>query len=265
MTKNASLPRALKSLVDERLAAQQRRASGIEGELKPSSVYFGGPGGGDDFELGGVSSLSVPGESGLEGDVDLAGGEGIVASQSGDTITLAAPRLKYCANPRTPLALAAAVTLPGNSIYLHPIELPGSMLVASFYLQVEKNGSPDDQARLIEAAAYKRNTDDNGFTRESHFGTPTFDDFVRLAAGNVYRYDLGSSVLLPMGQHFLAFLYKYSGAGGYRIGACEAPGAHYPGSGIYQSGSASELPAAIPDSDLSVECTAIVWTEFKTE
>ena len=193
MTKNASLPRALKSLVDERLAAQQRRVRGMESELKPSSAYFGGPGGGDDFELGGVSSLSVPGESGLEGDVDLAGGEGIVASQAGDTITLAAPRLKYCANPRTPLALTTASSLAGNSIYLHPIELPGSMQMASFYLQVEKDGSPDDQAALIEAAVYKRNANGDGFIRESHFGTPSFDDFVRLAAGNVYRYDLDSA------------------------------------------------------------------------
>ena len=262
MTKNASLPQTLKSLVDDRLAAHKRRITGMGSELKPRKSYFGGPGGGDDFELGGVSSLSVPGGDGIEGDVDIAGGEGLVANQSGDTITLLAPRIRHCANSRTTLALATASTLTGSSIFLHPVELPGSMQVAAYFLQIEREGTPDDQASLIEAAVYKRNESDDGFTREAHFGTPCFDDFNQIATGNVYRLTLGSSALLPMAQHFLAFLYKYSGSDGYRFGVCEASGAHYPGSGIYQSGSATELPSSIPDSDLSTVCTAIVWTEL---
>jgi len=265
MTKNVSLPQTLKSLVDERLAAQKRRVTGMDSELKPCASYFDGPAGGDDFELGGVSSLSVPGGDSIEGDVDITGGEGLVASQSTDTITLLAPRLRHCANPRAPLALATAVVLTGSCIYLYPIELPGSMQVAVYYLQIERDGSPDDQASLIEVALYKRNASDDGFTRETHLGTPCFDDFIQVATGNVYKFTLGSSALLPMGQHFLAFLYKYSGSDVYRFGMCEAPGAHYPGSGIYQSGSATELPASIPDSDLSAECAAIVWTELAAD
>jgi len=265
MTRNASLPQALKSLVDERLEAQKKRITGMGSELKPRAPYFGGPGGGDDFELGGVSSLSVPGENGIDGDVNIAGGEGLVASQSTDTITLAAPRIRHCPNPRTPLALATAASLIGSRIYLHPTELPGSMQVAAYFLQIERAGDPDDQVSLIEVAIYKRNVSDDGFTREAHFGAPCFNDFSQVATGNVYRSALGSSVLIPMGQHFLAFLYKYSGVDGYRFGVCEAPGAHYPGSGIYQDGSATELPASIPDSDLCAECTAIVWTELAAD
>ncbi len=265
MTKNVSLPQTLKSLVDERLAPQKRCITGMGSELKPRASYFGGPGGGDDFELGGVSSLSVPGGDGIEGDVDIAGGDGLVASQSTDTITLAAPRLRHCPNPRTPLALATAASLTGSRIYLHPIELPGSMQVAAYYLQIERDGAPDDQVSLFEVAVYKRNASDDGFTREAHFGAPCFNDFSQVATGNVHRFALGSSALLPMGQHFLAFLYKYSGSDGYGFGVCEAPGAHYPGSGIYQSGSATELPASIPDSALSAECTAIVWIELAAD
>jgi hypothetical protein len=265
MSENLSLPRTLKSLVDERLAAQKRRITGMDSELKAGTTYFGGPGGGDDFELGGVSSLSVPGGDGIEGDVDIAGGEGLAACQSTDTITLLAPRIRHCANPRSPLALATTSTLTGSCIFLHPVELPGSMQVAVEYLQIERDGSPDDQALFIELAVYKRNVGNDGFTREAHFGTPCFNDFIQIASGNVYKLILGSSALLPMGQHFLALLYKYSGSDGYRFGVCEASGAHYPGSGIYQSGSATELPASIPDSDLSIGCTAIVWTELAAD
>jgi len=265
MTKNVSLPQTLKSLVDERLAAQKRRITGMDSELKARTAYFGGPGGGDDFELGGVSSLSVPGEEGIEGDIYIAGGEGLVVSQSVDTITLLAPRARHCANPRTPLALATASAIAGSCVVLHPVELPGSMQVAAQYLLVERDGSPDDQAPLIELAVYQRNVSNDGFTREAHFGTHCFDDFIQVASGNVYRLIFGSSALLPMGQHFLAFLYKYSGSDGYRFGVCEAPGAHYPGSGVYQGGSATELPASIPDSDLSAECTGIVWTELAAD
>ena len=61
MTKNVSLPQTLKSMVDERLAAQKRRVAGMSSELKPRVSYFGGPGGGEhaDGDNGGLRRSRV--------------------------------------------------------------------------------------------------------------------------------------------------------------------------------------------------------------
>ena len=262
MSSGSSLPRTLKTLIDEQLQARGRVARGLAGELSPVKPYFPPPGGGDDYELNAVTSLSVPGGSALQGDLVLAGGEGLVASQVQSTITLAPPALRHQANPRTPLAACVCAPLAARSIYLEPWELSGSVLVTALYLMVERIGEPNDDLPLIEAAVYKRNQGDDGFTRAAHFGVASFNGLTQLATGKVYRHGLTASTPVCMGQYFLGLLYRYEGPGAYHLGVCPAEGAHYPGSGIYLSGVAGELPPEIPDSSLSMECSGLVWVEL---
>jgi hypothetical protein len=265
MSRAESLHRALKQLVDARMAAQGKRVGGIPAELRPSSVQFGRPAGGDDFDLGGVQDISIPGGSGLTGSVDIAGIEGLGTSQSGQEIRLAPPRIRHYANPRTPLGCSAFAALALRTIYLHPLELPGAMQMSAYYVRVQRVGNPDNMQNTLEAAIYARNTANDGFTLEAHFGTARFNDLAQLSTGTVYRRALAQSVLLPMGQHFLAILYKYIAPGSYNFGVCSSADGHYPGAGLYLSNLANSLPESIADNDLSARTPSIVWAELAAD
>jgi hypothetical protein len=259
------LPRALKKLADSRLAAQGKRAGGMPTEMRPSSAQFGPPTGNDEFDLGGVRDLSNPGGSGLAGSVDIAGIEGIVASQAGQEIRLAPPRLRHYANPRTPLGCSAFATLPQRAIWLHPIELPGAMLLTAYYIRAQRVGNPDNAQNMLEAGVYARNVANDGFTREAHFGIARFNDLTQLSTGTVYRRALASPVLLPMGQHYLAFLYKYIAPDSYRFGVCSSADGHYPGAGVYLNGIANSLPESIADSSRSSLAQSMMWAELAAD
>jgi hypothetical protein len=259
------LPRALKKLVDSRLAAQGKRAGGMLAEMHPSSAQFGPPTGNDEFDLGGVRDISIPGGNGLFGSVDIAAIEGLVASQSGQEIRLAPPRIRHCANPRTPLGSSAFATLPQRAIWLHPIELPGAMLLTSYYIRVQRVGNPDNAQNMLEAAVYARNSAKDGFAREAHCGIARFNDLTQLSTGTVYRRALASPVLLPMGQHFLAFLYKYIAPDSYCFGVCSSADGHYPGGGVYLNGIANSLPESIADSVRSSLAQSLMWAELAAD
>ena len=265
MSRADILNRALKQLVDKRLAAQEKRASGMPKELRPSQVHFGPPSGNDDFDLGGVRTVSIPGESGVTGDVDIAGIEGIAATQSAQEIRIAPPRLRHCANPRTPLGCSALAPLSVRTIYLHPLELPGAMQLSALYLRLSRVGNPNNALVMLEAAVYARNSANNGFTREAYTGALRFDDLVRLSTGSVYRCTISPSVLLPMGQHYIALLYKYIGPDSYNFGVCSSSDGHYPGAGLYLSGIANALPDSVADADLSAHAQSIAWAELAAD
>ncbi len=265
MSRADTLNRALKQLVDKRLASHGKRAGGMPPELHPSQAQFGPPSASDDYDLGGVRSISVPGESSLTGDVDIAGIEGITASQSGQEIRLAPPRLRYCANPRTPLGCSALAPLALRTIYLHPLELPGAMQLSALYLRVLCVGNPNNAVVMFEAAVYARNSANNGFTREAYSGAVRFNDLTCLSTGSVYRCAFSPSVLLPMGQHFMALLYKYIGPDSYNFGVCSSSDGHYPGAGLYLSGIANALPENIADADRSAYAQSIAWAELAAD
>lgn len=265
MSRADTLNRALKQLVDKRLAAQGKRAGGMPPELRPSQVRFGPPSGNDDFDLGGVRSISIPGASGLTGDVDFAGIEGIAASQSSQELRLAPPRLRHCANPRSPLGSSALAPLAVRTIYLHPLELPGAMQLSALYLRLSRVGNPNNAVVMLEAAVYARNSANNGFTREAYSGAVRFNDLMRLSTGSVYRCAISQSALLPMGQHFIALLYKYIGPDSYNFGVCSSSDGHYPGAGLYLSGIANALPESIADADRSAYAQSIAWAELAAD
>ena len=254
----------LEAAVDRRLASAERRVQGLRSELVARNAAFGGPGGGDDYELGGVSSLAVPGGTPVEGDVVLAGADGLETSSAGQTIEIAPPRLRHFANPRTPLSSSPPVLLAPRRIYLHPVELAGAIETTALYLRVERDGNPDDNAPMLECALYQRNAADNGFSREAHFGSLRFADLT-LLGGGVRRYQLVNPALVPAGQHFAAVLYKYMGAGGYFLGLCNAGGACFPGAGFYRDGLALDLPLSLLDADLAAPADALVWLELSGE
>lgn len=254
----------LEAAVDRRLARAERRVQGLRSELVARNAAFGGPGGGDDYELGGVSSLAVPGCAPLDGDVILAGADGLETASAGQTIQVAPPRLRHFANPRTPLSSSPPTLLTPRRIYLHPVELAGAMRITALYLRVERDGNPDDNAPMLECALYRRNAVDDGFTREAHFGSLRFADLT-LLGGGVRRYQLVNPALVPAGQHYAAVLYKYMGAGGYRFGVCSAGGAYFPGAGFYRDGVALDLPLTLLDADLSTPADALAWLELSGE
>ena len=265
MSRADALNRALKQLIDKRLAAQGKRAGGMPTELSPSSAHFAPPSASDDFDLGGVRSISIPGESGLAGDVDVAGIEGIAASQSGQEIRLAPPRIRHLANPRTPLGCSALAPIALRTIYLHPLELPGAMQLSACYLRIQRNGNPNNALVMLEADVYARNVSDNGFTREAWTGALRFNDLIRLSTGSVYRCAISPSVLLPMGQHFIALLYKYIAPDSYSFGVCSSSDGHYPGAGLYLSGIANALPENIADADRSAYAPSLAWAELAAD
>ena len=254
----------LEAAIDRRLESAERRVKGLRSELVARNAAFGGPGGGDDYELGGVSSLSVPGGAPLEGGIVLAGAEGLRTSSESQTIQVAPPQLRHCANPRTPLSLSPPAALTLQRICLHPVELDGAMNLAVLYLRVERNGNPDDNALMMECALYQRNAAGDGFTREAHLGGIRYADLAQ-QGGGVHRYELASAVSLPMGQHFIAVLYKYAGVDGYLTGACSAAGAVFPGAGYYRDGTAVDLPSSLPDTDQSAPADQLVWLELSAE
>ncbi len=265
MSRADTLNRALKQLVDKRLAARGKRTGGMPPELRPSQVHFGPPSGSDDFDLGGVRSISIPGASSLTGDVDVAGVEGIAASQSGQELRLAPPRLRHCANPRTPLGCSAYAPLILRTIYLHPLELSGAMQLSACYLRIQRNGNPNNALVMLEAAVYARNSANNGFTREAYTGALRFNDLTRLSTGSVYRCAFSPSALLPMGQRFFALLYKYIGPDSYNFGVCSSSDGHYPGAGLFLSGAANALPESIADSGRSAYAQSIAWAELAAD
>lgn len=265
MSRADTFNRALKQLVDKRLASQGKRTGGMPPELRPSQARFGPPSGSDDFDLGGVRSVSIPGATGLTGDVDIAGIEGVMASLSAQEIRLAPPRLRHCANPRTPLGCSALAALAVRTIYLHPLELPGAMQLSALYLRLSRVGNPNNALVMHEAAVYVRNSADNGFTREAHTGALRFNDLTRLSTGSVYRCAISPSVVLPMGQHFVALLYKYLGPDSYNFGVCSSSDGHYPGAGLYLSGIANVLPESIADADRGAYAPSIAWAELAAD
>jgi len=254
----------LEAAIDRRLENAAQRVKGLRSELVARNAAFGGPGGGDDYELGGVSSLAVPGCAPLDGDVILAGADGLETASAGQTIQVAPPRLRHFANPRTPLSSSPLASLVLHRIYLHPLELAGAMEITALYLRVERDGNPDDNVPMLECALYKRNASEDGFTREAHFGSLRYADLAALGGG-VQCMQLASAVLVPAGQHFVAVLYKYMGADGYRLGSCSASGACFPGAGFYRDGVALDLPLTLLDADLSTPAGALVWLELSGE
>ena len=259
-----SFTSGLEAAIDRRLESLARQVEGLRSELVARSAAFGGPGGGDDYELGGVRSLSAAGSSPLEGDIVLAGASGLDASAEGQTIRIAPPRLRHHANPRTPLPSSPPAPLAPQRIYLHPLELAGAMNLTALYLRVERSGNPDDSAPMLECALYQRNEADDGFACEAHFGSICYADLAAVGGG-VLGYQLASAMPAPAGQHFLAVLYRYTGADGYMFGACSAGGASFPGAGFYRDGSAQELPSSLPDADFSAPSGALVWLELAGE
>ena len=132
------------------------------------------------------------------------------------------------------------------------------------WVVLERNGNPDDNALMMECALYQRNAAGDGFTREAHLGGISYADLAQ-QGGGVHRYELASAVSLPMGQHFIAVLYKYAGVDGYLTGACSAAGAVFPGAGYYRDGTAVDLPSSLPDTDQSAPADQLVWLELSAE
>jgi len=259
------LEQSVGKVVQRRLDGERKKVHGPVAELSPRESYFGAPQGGDNFNPSGVTGLRTPGGSSLDGEVIITGEKGLAAGQAGQTILLLPAQLAHLPNPRTPQSDTELAALAGSTIFLHPLEAAGWMSLLRVYLAVEKSGSPDDNLALGEIALYRRNDDDDGFTRELRFGPFSFNDLTQLGSGSVHSFALADAVELPAGQHFLAVLYSYSGDGGYLLGQVAASGFDCPGAGTYQAGTATELPAELPDTDFSGTLDCLFWAELAGE
>ncbi len=151
-----------------------------------------------------------------------------------------------------------------NTIYLHPLELSGFIKVNKLYLIIEKEGTPEDASVLLELAVYRRNDSDNGFTKEVQLGPFSFNEAVQIY-GDLRAFSLATAQELSAGQHYIAFLYKYTGPFRYLIHVCPAGSVVYPDSGIYLPGVASSLPANVFDADFSSYMNFLPWIELEGE
>ncbi len=256
------LEQSVGKVVQRRLDAERKNVHGLTAELSPRESYFGDPQGSDNFNPSGVTGIRTPGGSNLDGEVIIAPEQGLAGAQDGQTISLSPPQLAHLPNPRTPQSAIGLDALAGSTIFLHPLEAAGWMSLVRVYLAVEKSGAPDDNLTLGEIALYRRNDDDDGFSREVRFGPFTFNDLTQLGNGSVYRLALADPVELPAGQHFLAVLYSYSADDSYLLGQVAASGFDCPGAGAYQAGTATELPAELPDTDFASTLDTLFWAEL---
>lgn len=219
---------------------------------------------GDNFEEGGVSSLNSDANPRLTGDITLNGAKGLSAEQEGQEIRLLPPKLRYFANPRTPVALSSARLLARNTVYLFPAELSGYLALRKLYLQIVRDGTPDDNVPLMEIGIYKRNALDNGFEKEFQVQAFSFAQTSQLP-GNIRFLSLVPSQVISAGQHFIALLYRYNLSGNYLVGAVEVGPNIYPGAGVYLQGSAGSLPESILDTDFSAYLGFLAWIELEGE
>ncbi len=263
MIANAKISKALSRIIDEKLRRGQLSPDRSPAVTIPT-VTLPPPQTGDNYEQAGVTGIRTDGNPYLSGDITLNGSKGASLEQSGQEILLIPPKVRHFSNPRTPLSSVQMGALVLNSIHLFPFEPPGWLLLKSIFFQVDKDGTPDDQAEFLEIGVYKRNDANDGFTRELQVGPLRFNDSTLLSGFTRY-YRLSVSSEIPAGQHFLAILYKYSGAGGYLFAQCQSAGMVYPGSGVYLLGVASSLPSTILDSDFSSYLSALPWLDLEGE
>jgi len=261
MSYRQGIRKSFERIVDEKLKRKARKAI-TRPEFSGRQPLPSGAQPGDAYEQAGVTGLRANGNQYLTGDVTINGAKGVTSNQTGQEIQIASPKILYCPNARTPLSQAISAPLSRNTIYLFPIELPGYILLREIFVVAEKNGTPDDNLRMMELGLYRRNEADDGFIKEVGVGPVSYDQ-TNAYGGNVRRVVLETVAEVGAGQRFIAFLYTYAGPAEYRFGVCQALNQAFPGAGKFLAGRAISLPNQILDADLSMLTDALPWLELR--